>query len=305
MTTKLLTTTLLLLALLSACGSTPSQSAASANVPGPIVPVGQPEVVDLGPTTETVWNCGESGGTVIKHPSMSVVTSHAVEWEVGGSTGAGLTIGEGVIPGGVNLSASLEGHYTSQFDQSVQQSTAWDLPAEKNAVVIYTIMWRESWQRGYIDTRLADQSVMRIDVRYRTGIQSEIVGKRPGSCQGEQPQAVPQQATPIQSGAPLQPETTMPPISSTQPTQICQEAGGASGFPLSQTPSVPTNGCILIIEWWVPPDASNCGIIITTSNPVFPNGAIGTWWYVYPQRPDSHKQEFLAKNPQCKVEDLR
>ena len=97
-----------------------------------------------------------------------------------------------------------------------------------------------------------------------------------------------------------------PPFS-TQPQSsgVCQEAGGASGFPLSKTPTAPTNGCVLTVEWWVPPNSSNCGIIITTSNPVIPTGAIGSWWYVYPQRPDSQKEEYLAKNPQCKVEDLR
>ena len=90
-----------------------------------------------------------------------------------------------------------------------------------------------------------------------------------------------------------------------QSSGICQESGGASGFPLPPMPSAPTNGCVLIVEWWVPPNSANCGILITTNAPVIPEGSIGAWWYVYPQRSDSHKQEFLAKNPQCKVEDLR
>ncbi len=178
--------------LLAACGPAPSQAPeVSASVPGPVVPVGQPEVRDLGPTTETVWNCGGGGGTVVKHPSMSVVTGHAVEWEVGGTTGVGIHIGEGVIPGGVELSAALEGHYVTQFDQSIQQGTAWDLPAEPNTVVVYTLMWREVWQPGYVEVRLADQSVVRVNVRYRKGIQSEIVGKRVEACEGEQPLTTP------------------------------------------------------------------------------------------------------------------
>jgi len=111
---------------------------------------------------------------------------------------------------------------------------------------------------------------------------------------------------------------TVPPQSTSQPTStnialptqpqssgVCQESGGASGFPLPPTPSAPVNGCVLIVEWWVPPDSSNCGILITTQNPVLPTDSIGAWWYVYPQRPDSHIKEFLAKNPHCKVEDLR
>lgn len=99
--------------------------------------------------------------------------------------------------------------------------------------------------------------------------------------------------------------TVYPQATVQQPLGICQEAGGASGFPLPPTPSTPPAGCVLIIEWWVPPDANNCGILITTKEPIVPAGSIGAWWYVYPQRPDSQKQEFLAKNPHCRVEDLR
>lgn len=168
---------------LAGCNSVPTlPSSSSAPIVGPVVPVGQSEIRDLGPSTETVWNCGSGGGTVVKHPSMSVATNWAVEWEVGGTAGTGIHIGDGVIPGGVDLSASLEGHYANKFDQSIQQGTGWDLPAEPNTVVVYTLMWREIWQPGYVDVRLANQSVVKVNVRYRTGIQSEIVGKQQQSC---------------------------------------------------------------------------------------------------------------------------
>jgi hypothetical protein len=183
---------LLIISLLTACGpASLSNSTASAPVPGPLVPVGEPEIRDLGPTSETVWNCGSGGGTVVKHPSMSVVTNYAVQWEIGGTTGVGLNIGEGVIPGGVNLSTSLEGRYASSFDQGVQQGTGWDLPAEPNSIVVYTLMWREIWQRGYVDVRLADQNVIRVNVRYRTGILSDIVGKQIQFCGDVTPVAQP------------------------------------------------------------------------------------------------------------------
>ena len=44
----------------------------------------------------------------------------------------------------------------------------------------YTIMWREIWQPGYIDATFLDPEpeIMRINVRYRTGIESDIVGDR-------------------------------------------------------------------------------------------------------------------------------
>jgi hypothetical protein len=194
---------------LAACNSAPTLSpSSSAPIVGPVVPVGQPEIRDLGPSTETVWNCGSGGGTVVKHPSMSVATNWAVEWEVGGTAGTGVRIGDGVIPGGVDLSVSLEGHYANKFDQSIQQGTGWDLPAEPNTVVVYTLMWREVWQPGYVDVRLADQSIVKVNVRYRTGIQSEIVGKQQQSCTGEQtsqpiPTQAPTLAQPVQSDTAL------------------------------------------------------------------------------------------------------
>lgn len=215
MRAKLLVIFTLLLALLSACGvaeqtASSSQTSVSAPAPGPVVPVGEPEVHDLGPTNETVWNCGGGGGTLVKHPSMSVITGHAVEWEVGGVTGVGVVIGEGIVPGGINLSASLEGRYTSHFDQSIQQGTAWELPAAEDTLVVYTIMWREVWQRGYVDTRLADQSIVRVNVRYRTGIQSEIVGKRQDQCRPATVESAANESSAISSSLPASQPTPLP-----------------------------------------------------------------------------------------------
>lgn len=105
--------------------------------------------------------------------------------------------------------------------------------------------------------------------------------------------------------APSIPTPEPSPLSQQEPVRACQEAGGASGFSLTQTPVVPPTGCVLMIEWYVPPNSDNCGLIITTDNPVIPEGAIGVWWHVYPQRPEIHQQAYLEKYPQCKVEDLR
>jgi hypothetical protein len=205
---------LITIILFSACS--PSQTAehiASAPLVGPVIPVGESEVRDLSPTTEAVSNCGSGGGTVVKHPSMSVVTNYAVEWEVGGTTGVGITIGEGVVPGGVNLSSALEGRYATQFEQGIQQATAWELPAEPDTVVEYTLMWREVWQPGYVEIRLADESVVKANVHYRIGIQSDIVGKRVENCGGEPIATQLYPTTPPQTveTAPIPEQTFMPP----------------------------------------------------------------------------------------------
>ncbi|MCI0561678.1 MAG: hypothetical protein MN733_24580 [Nitrososphaera sp.] len=197
--------------LLAACApsspqtSTPDSSAVSEPIAGPVVPVGQPEIVDTGPTTEVVWNCGDGGGIIVKHPSRSVSTGYAVEWEVGGTVGTGLIIGEGVLPGGVELTSSLEGHVASQFNQGVQQGLGWDLPAGENTIVIYTIMWREIWQPGYVNVTLADKSIARVNVKYRTGFQSDITGKAFQVCDGEQGEPPPTPAP-----APIPEQTLIP-----------------------------------------------------------------------------------------------
>jgi hypothetical protein len=179
--------------LLVACTPVPirtSESAHSGPIAGPVVPVGKPEVRDLGPTNELVWNCGPGGGTLTKTPTKSVTSGYAVEWEVGGKIGTGVTIGEGFIPGGVGLTSSLEGRYAAQFGQGLQQGTGWQLPAQENTAVLYNLMWREEWQPGYVEVTLADKSIVKVNVRYRTGFQSDVVGKSLVSCEGGQQQPV-------------------------------------------------------------------------------------------------------------------
>lgn len=215
-----------------------SNTIARSSEPGPLVPVGEPEAVDLGPTIESVWNCGSGGGTVVKHPSRSVATNHAIEWEVGGTTGFGVKIGEGAIPGGVDLSTTMEGHYRTQLDQSGQQGTSWDLPAEPNTVVEYTLMWREKWQSGYIDILSPNQSNVRANVRYRTEIQSEIVGKRVQPCDGAQPVPDTPVFTAPVSQPMAQPSVTDPPL---LPTKVMPIPTQAPSIELVNRDGAPAN----------------------------------------------------------------
>ena len=194
--------------ILTSCGTGTTKNQ-KPNV-GPLVSTGQVEIIELGVTVENVWNCGNGGGEIVKHPSRSISTNHSVEWEVGGTTGFGVTIGEGVVPGGVDLSGSLDGRYRSQFDTGTQQSTSWDLPAEPNSIVEYTLIWRETWETGYIDVFM-NNSNMRVNVRYRTNIGSEMVGKQLKSCDGSV--AILEQPTQSVSGEQTQ-NVNMQPLSS-------------------------------------------------------------------------------------------
>jgi hypothetical protein len=242
---------------LPACSPSQSEeSLTSAPLVGPVIPVGEAEVRDLSPTTEVVSNCGSGGGTVIKHPSMSVVTTYGVEWEVGGTAGVGVTIGEGVVPGGVSLSSALEGRIANQLDESIQRTTAWDLPAEPDTVVEYTLMWREVWQPGFVEIRLADESVLRVNVRYR-GIQSDIVGKHAEDCSSnplttQQPNATALSQTPDVIVQPLTEPPTLvltgncPYREGADEINIGNNDGACAAMPLSQFLEIMNSSSLLL-----------------------------------------------------------
>ncbi|MCW5861550.1 MAG: hypothetical protein KIT52_00465 [Anaerolineae bacterium] len=231
----LLSTLLLALMLSVACGGqtqleptvSPAEPTAVAQAPqmGPITPFGTPEVRDLSPTSEVVSNCNGVTSPVVKHPSMTVGSSHTVEWQVGGSVGTGVTIGGGVVPGGVDLQATLEGHVANDLTNSIQQSNAWDLPADPGTIMEYTIMWREVWQPAYLDVTFMDPEpkIIRIDVKYRTGVQSDIVG---------------QKATLCDPGAATQPTDAPPPTATPEPPQPTDIPQQPTNTPMPPTPSV-------------------------------------------------------------------
>jgi len=166
---------------------------------GSIVPIGQPEIRDLSPTTETVPNCSGSNTTTVKHPSVTAATSHAIEWEVGGEAGVGVTIGEGVLPVGVNLSGALSSATTSGLNTSIEKTDGWELPAEPNTIHQYTIMWREVWQPGYVNVVLPNGENIQINVIYRTGIQSDIIGDQVLDCDNNQ---ITTKSTPLPAATP-------------------------------------------------------------------------------------------------------
>lgn len=296
---------LLLTALfLFGCNPVPTEEPrVPASIVGPVVPTGPSEVRDLDPTTEIVPNCGGGGAPIVKHPSMSVLTSHAVEWKVGGEAGIGVRVGDGPIPGGVDLSAALDTHLNGGFEGGVQQSTAWDLPAEPNTVMEYTLMWREVWQPGYIEVRLEDKSIKRVNVRYRAGIQSEIIGQQRLSCDGEQSIA-PQPTTNFLTPTPVTPTDTpllptytptavlVPPantssVNSAQATQMATCEWLKTNFPQSleevkarfNLPDSATNTFSLVTE--ICPGVAN-GFILRDAVTEFhlevpPGGCIDSW----------------------------
>lgn len=231
MTLRLASLNLLLLSLLlCACSGGPTALPSSPTpsptpLVGPVVPIGEPVTRDLAIRVERVPNCGGGNEPIAKRPSMSSFTTHSVEWEVGGTTGVGAVIGEGVLPGGVNLSAALDGHYITQIDVALQQSEEWDLQAGPGTVEEHTVKWQEVWQPGTIAITLAGRDVFQVNVLYRTAINSEIIEQRAFDCVGNLLTAAPSMptvvtATPRFASSQPRPLLTPPFTASTEPTLI-------------------------------------------------------------------------------------
>jgi hypothetical protein len=90
----------------------------------------------------------------------------------------------------------------------------------------------------------------------------------------------------------------------TFPTSCSVNGTGEEFDATTQPDQAPQSGCVLIVEWWVPPAPEPCGIIVTTESPIITAEAIGTWWLVNQNRVQSHIQEFLAKYDYCEVSNL-
>jgi len=175
--------------------STPAPSPTPTPSLGPFIAVGEPVVRNKGTSTEVVRNCVSGAvDSIVKTPQGSVGTGYNVEWSVSGQSGFGGRIGGGVLPVEVNLEASLAATYGSGYEESSQMGTGWQLPAQPGQIVTYILRWDEVWQPGYVEVRLGSQPIAKVDVAYRTAIQSEIIAE---DAQGCHPTPAPPPATPV------------------------------------------------------------------------------------------------------------
>jgi hypothetical protein len=194
--------------------------------------------------------------------------------------------------GGAELSvgyeAIAEGSISAKYSQYRNITKSQRLIAPPKTNMEFVIRWSEEVRAGNVTV---DGSTGNYEVRIPISVE-QISSQDLGNCpqnSGLNPNVQP---TPVINPEPVQ----------QQPSGDCQESGGAG---LSSLPSSPSSGCVLIIEWTMPNDTKNCGIVLASAKPIVPNNAIGTWWNVYPTRPESHVQEFSQKYPHCKVDDQR
>jgi len=149
---------------------------------GPFIPVGDKIERIVATTTEPVRNCAGHNEPIIKEPSRSTTSSHSVEWSVGGQTGVGATIGEGVIPGGIDLTSSIALTTGKRDIESVTTGNGWQLPSPPGEITTYFIEWKEIWQPGYIEVRVGDKVLYKIDTLVRLEVNSRIVGENSEPC---------------------------------------------------------------------------------------------------------------------------
>ncbi|MCB0032130.1 MAG: hypothetical protein KDE28_29675, partial [Anaerolineales bacterium] len=117
---------------------------------GPFIQDGASYNKSLGNRSYTVPNCSGSQVPLVNSPSFGVNATSGLTWEVNGEAGFGMTIGEGVVPGGVDLSGTLGAAVQSGIEQSFNMQESWELSAGPGEVVTYIIEWVEIWQPGYV-----------------------------------------------------------------------------------------------------------------------------------------------------------
>lgn len=207
--------------------------------PGVPVPVGNVIYKPLSQTTEIVPNCGGGTEPVVKHPSLTSVSANSVEWEVGGQFGVGLRVQPPGSPVGVDLAGVIEVADRTKLEQNLQQGISWDLPAAPGEIMTYVLSWDELWQAAYVDVTFAEQDVRRVNVTYRTGVQSNIANSYRQACDGSQgtgsvASATTSLAAPPSGGGSVEPQdssgelSTPPPADSSEAQTTFRERFTAS-----------------------------------------------------------------------------
>ncbi len=189
----------------------------------------------------------------------------------------------------LKLEIQVEQAYQQKFESANSRLDTIIMSAAAGTHVVYTIVWEEQTFDSIVQYS-SDGKVYEVPYTYVLSV-PKIDKSYNVICDGSNTGNNGSENT-----------TATQPVTGNSASGNCQETSGQS---LSSLPSAPSAGCVLIVEWWYPPDANNCGILITSGNPNLPNNPTGTWWNVYPTRPESHIQEFQQKSPQCKVDDQR
>ena len=289
-----LTALLVVVVLLAACAPTTAEPAiGQAPTPEVFVFPGPTEEILISTEDIPQNNCDGSA-----EKSDTVEKSHTILRTL--ELGTGITVdagGQAGIPGvgQVSVGVAVASHYNVSYGSQDTITRATHVAAAAGTNILHTIRQYEIWETGEILVSVGGVNE-RIPYRFRKDFGMETLPPANLGCPGQG--ALPAQSTTQSDSVAVPQPTTIP----APPSSNCKETGGET---LSPLPAAPPDGCVLIIEWWVPPDTNNCEVLVTFNPPVLPEGATGTWWYTYPDRPASHIQAFRQKYPHCRVEDLR
>lgn len=295
----------LVLALSSACAPTAVE-------PG-LGPASTPEIfVFPGPTEKILIssedipqpNCDGSA-----EKADTVERSHTVTRTL--DMGASITVdesGQAGVPGvgQVGVGVAVAGYYQVGYGSQDTVTRSTTVKANAGTNILHTIRQYEIWETGEV-LITAGSVNQRLPYRFRKDFSMETLPPANQGCPGQsappaQPTTQSDSPAVVQPTAEPPPQAALPTATASIPSSNCQETGGES---LSPPPAAPPAGCVLIVEWWVPPNSNDCEVLITFNPPALPAGAAGVWWYTYPSRPETHIQAYQAKYPHCRVVDLR
>ncbi|PIE82100.1 MAG: hypothetical protein CSA11_01655 [Chloroflexi bacterium] len=233
--------------------------------------------------------------------SQEVGRSYTVQYTL--ELGSDITVsadGRAKIPeiGEVGVGTEIAANYQVGYGRSDTVSRTQTVAAAKGSYIQHTIQQFEIWDTGELLIVMGEIK-QRLPYSFRRDFSIEAVAPANIGCSGGAVESLGSNNFSDNGSTATQVEGN----NTSGSSSACADTGSIPPLPLA-----PPQGCILILEWWIPPstDGSNCGILITEYEPSSISAdAVGTWWYVYPNRPDDHLQGFQTKNPHCGFQDLR
>jgi hypothetical protein len=135
-------------------------------------------------STAIVCNCGESNEVIRQRVERAYTSTALIQWEFRGGIGVGVKIN--VAGAELDITPAIEGAYGRSWAASRTQTVGFDLPAQPNTQMEYTVQWSEVWQPGIISVGTVAGSEQ-VKYRYLREIQGNLVdqgGKNIGCSQG-------------------------------------------------------------------------------------------------------------------------
>ncbi len=152
--------------------ASPSGSLVEASLSVDITPYGEKEILLVDTQAFDTQNCFGADTTYIATMTQSLGDS--VTWSVGGQTGIGLTIGKGVLPGGVDLEALFLAEYGQTISEQVEHGMSIELRSPDGKKGKFIVDWFVERQPAHINFEMQPDVFQRIQIAFPTRIYAKI-----------------------------------------------------------------------------------------------------------------------------------